>query len=102
MPPKGSKVRGGPAHLGHGVVHVVGEHLHDAGPPARRGRAEVGQPAVVRLHPGPTPLVVLGVGGSATRLPSAKKGGTVLGKSTSAAMPSDSVSASRRSLSQLR
>ena len=41
-------------------------------------------------------------GGSATRLPSAKKGGTVLGKRTSAAMPSDSVSARRRSLFQLR
>ncbi len=42
------------------------------------------------------------VGGNATRLPSSKKGGTVLGNSTSAVIPSASFSASRRSESQLR
>ncbi len=42
------------------------------------------------------------VGGSATRLPSSKNGGTVLGNSTSAVIPSASFSARRRSESQLR
>ena len=80
MPPKGSKVRGGPAHLGDGVVHVVGEDLHDAGPPARRGGAEVGQPAVVGLDAGPAPLVVLGRRGQRDQVPLGEEGGDRVGE----------------------
>ena len=43
-----------------------------------------------------------GVGGPAITAPVGKNGGTVLGKTTSAAEPSASISSQRRSLSQLR
>ena len=46
------------SHLGQRVVDVVQQDLGDAGPPAGRGRAEVGEPAVVRLQPGPSVLVL--------------------------------------------
>ena len=49
-----------PADLVERVVEVVEEDLHAPGASARRLRAEVGEPAVVRLHSGPAPLVVLG------------------------------------------
>ena len=47
-----------PPDLGDRVVDVVQEDLGESGAPARRGRAEVGDPTVVRLEPGPTPFVV--------------------------------------------
>ena len=49
-----------PANLVERVVDVVQEDLREPGAAAGRGRAEVGDPAVVRLQPGPTPLVVGG------------------------------------------
>ena len=52
---------GANSHLGERVVDVVQQDLRDAGPAAGRGRAEVGEPAVVRLEPGP-PVLVLGRG----------------------------------------
>ena len=42
-----------PAHLGDGGVDVVQHDLRDSGPAAARLPAEVGEPAVVRLQPGP-------------------------------------------------
>ena len=42
-----------PLDLGHRVVDVVQEDLRHAGAPARRVGAEVGEPPVVRLQPGP-------------------------------------------------
>ena len=50
-----------PADLGDGVVDAVEEHLHDAGATIGRVGAEVDQPPVVRLQPGP-PAVVLVLG----------------------------------------
>ncbi len=80
MPPKGSKVSSGPAHLGDRVGHVVGEDLDDAGAAARRGGAEVGQPAVVGLDAGPAALVVLGRGGQRDQVPLGEEGGDRVGK----------------------
>ena len=48
-----------PDHLRHRVVDVVQQDLRDAGAAARRLRAEVDHPAVVRLEPGPAQLVLL-------------------------------------------
>ena len=50
----------GPADLVDRVVDVVQEDLREPGAPAGRRGAEVGEPAVVRLQPGPPALVVLG------------------------------------------
>ena len=60
-PPSGVDVLGRPPHLGQGVVDVVGEDLSDPGSPAWCLRAEVGQPPVVGLDPGP-PALVVGLG----------------------------------------
>ena len=85
------------------LVDVVEEDLRDAGPAAGCVGAEVGEPAVVGAQAGPAPLVLLGVGGGAvTSEPLGKNGGMVLGKTTSATMPSASSSAMRRSEFQLR
>ena len=73
--------------------------------PARRPGAWAQKSASQRLWawmPAQRRSYSASVGGRATRLPSSKKGGTVLGKSTSAVMPSASFSARRRSESQLR
>jgi hypothetical protein len=51
-----------PAHLVDGPVDVVEQDLGDAGPAAGRGGAEVGQPAVVGVQPGPTQVQVAGRG----------------------------------------
>jgi len=89
----------GPADLRDGRVDVVQHDLRDPGPPAARLPAEVGEPAVVRLQPGPATREVAGVGrrGLGRQRDLRKNGGTVFGKTTSATMPSDSRSASRRS-----
>ena len=58
IPPEGCEGGGGPPHLGQRIVDVVGEDLGHAGPAARHQRAEVGQPAIVGLDPGPPALVV--------------------------------------------
>ena len=71
---------GGPAHLGDRVGHVVGEDLDDAGPPARRGGAEVGQPAVVGLDAGPAALVVLGRRRQGDQVPLGEEGGHGVGE----------------------
>ena len=47
-----------PTDLGERVVDVVQEDLRETGAPAGRGRAEVGDPTVVRLHAGPPAFVV--------------------------------------------
>ncbi len=60
MPPKGSKVAAAQRTSATASCNVIGEDLDDAGPAPRGGRAEVGQPAVVGLHAGPAPFVVLG------------------------------------------
>ena len=46
----------GPDHLGHGPVHVVEVDRHAAGPAARRGGAELGQPAHVAVQGRPDHL----------------------------------------------
>ncbi len=52
-----------PAHLRDRGRDVVQHDLRDAGPPSRRLRAEVRQPPVVRLQPGPARAQVARVGG---------------------------------------
>ena len=51
-----------PADLLHRRVDVVEQDLRDAGATSGRAGAEVGQPAVVRLQPGPAQFEVVRVG----------------------------------------
>ena len=102
MPPKGSNVAAAQRTSATASAMSLANTWTMPGPPARRGGAEVGQPTVVGLDAGPAPLVVLRRRRQRHEIALAEEGGTVFGKRTSAAMPSDSVSARRRSLSQLR
>ena len=53
--------RGDELHFPERVVEVVQQDLGDAGAATGRGRAEVGEPAVVRLQSGPPVLVLVAV-----------------------------------------
>jgi hypothetical protein len=85
-----------------GVVDVVDEDLADAGAPLGELTAPVDQPPVVRPDAGEPVLVVLGPCRLREQEKLGKNGGTVLGYTTSATMPSASCCELRISLSQLR